>query len=107
MAVVVERRSSNSRTGLHLYSDSTDLIGLWRGRPTCARRIDIRSDNGSEFTASCRRDATEQAGRIRMDAQDPLYRAITGHLGRTDTTRAVNSKLRDEILNTEIFYGRH
>ena len=107
MAVVVERRL-NSDHVLHCLTGRC----VQPGPPH-----PIRSDNGSEFTAHAVRD---RRGRI---GEDPLYgfeRTVAeggvsrekgspwepGRLGRTDTNESCNSKLRHEILNTEIFSTR-
>ena len=86
MAVVVERRlnSDNVRHGL------TELF-FQQGPPD-----HIRSDNGSEFTAHAVRD---WRGRIGVKT---LY-IEPGSPWENGYNECFNSKLRDEILNTEIF----
>ena len=87
MAVVVERRL-NSDNVLHCLTE----LFVQHGPPD-----HIRSDNGSEFT-SLMPSATGSAG----SASRPSI-SSPGHLGRTAYNESFNSKLRDEILNTEIF----
>ena len=62
-----------------------------------ARRDHIRSDNGSEFAAHAVRD---WLGRIGVKT---LY-IEPGSPWENGCNESFNSKLRDEILNTEIFY---
>ena len=86
MAVVVERRL-NSDNVLHCLTE----LFVQHGPPD-----HIRSDNGSEFTAHAVRGLARQDRR-----QDPLYRARAPW--ENGYNESFNSKLRDEILNTEIF----
>ena len=86
MAVVVERRL-NSDNVLHCL---TELFAQ-HGPPD-----HIRSDNGSEFTAHAVRD---WLGRIGVKT---LY-IEPGSPWENGYNESFNSKLRDEILNTEIF----
>ena len=80
----------------------------------------IRSDNGSEFTAHAVRDWLGRIARriisVPTTAQSlPLMPSATGSAGSASRpsisspgengyNESFNSKLRDEILNTEIFY---
>ena len=57
----------------------------------------IRSDNGAEFTANAVR---EWLGHVSVKT---LY-IVPGSPGENGYNESFNSKLRDEILNTEIFY---
>ena len=86
MAVVVERRL-NSDNVLHCLTD----LFVQHGPPD-----HIRSDNGSEFTAHAARD---WLGRIGVKT---LY-IEPGSPWENGYNESFNSKLRDEILNTEIF----
>ncbi len=87
MAVVVERRL-NSDNVLHCLTE----LFVQHGSPD-----HIRSDNGSEFTAHAVRD---WLGRIGVKT---LY-IEPGSPWENGYNESFNSKLRDEILNTEIFY---
>ena len=87
MAVVVERRL-NSDNVLHCLTE----LFVQHGPPD-----HIRSDNGSEFTAHAVRD---WLGRIGVKT---LY-IEPGSPWENGYNESFNSKLRDEILNTEIFY---
>ena len=87
MAVVVERRL-NSDNGLHCLTE----LFVQHGPPD-----HIRSDNGSEFTAHAVRD---WLGRIGVKT---LY-IEPGSPWENGYNESFNSKLRDEILNTEIFF---
>ena len=86
MAVVVERRL-NSDNVLHCLTE----LFVQHGPPD-----HIRSDNGSEFTAHAVRD---WLGRIGVKT---LY-IEPGSPWENGYNESFNSKLRDEILNTEIF----
>ena len=86
MAVVVERRL-NSDNVLHCLTE----LFVQHGPPD-----HIRSDNGSEFTAHAVRD---WLGRIGVKT---LY-IEPGTPWENGYNESFNSKLRDEILNTEIF----
>ena len=86
MAVVVERRL-NSDNGLHCLTE----LFVQHGPPD-----HIRSDNGSEFTAYAVRG---WLGRIGVKT---LY-IEPGSPWENGYNESFNSKLRDEILNTEIF----
>ena len=86
MAVVVERRL-NSDNGLHCLTE----LFVQHGPPD-----HIRSDNGSEFTAHAVRG---WLGRIGVKT---LY-IEPGSPWENGYNESFNSKLRDEILNTEIF----
>ena len=85
MAVVVERRL-NSDNVLHCLTE----LFVQHGPPD-----HIRSDNGSEFTAHAVRD---WLGRIGVKT---LY-IEPGSPWENGYNESFNSKLRDEILNTEI-----
>ena len=87
MAVVVERRL-NSDNVLHCLTE----LFVQHGPPD-----HIRSDNGSEFTAHAVRD---WLGRIGVKT---LY-IEPGSPWENGYNESFNSKIRDEILNTEIFY---
>ena len=87
MTVVVERRL-NSDNVLHCLTE----LFVQHGPPD-----HIRSDNGSEFTAHAVRD---WLGRIGVKT---LY-IEPGSPWENGYNESFNSKLRDEILNTEIFY---
>ena len=86
MAVVVERRL-NSDNVLHCLTE----LFVQHGPPD-----HIRSDNRSEFTAHAVRD---WLGRIGVKT---LY-IEPGSPWKNGYNESFNSKLRDEILNTEIF----
>ena len=86
MAVVVERRL-NSDNGLHCLTE----LFVQHGPPD-----HIRSDNGSEFTAHAVR------GWLRRIGVKTLY-IEPGSPWENGYNESFNSKLRDEILNTEIF----
>ena len=86
MAVVVERRL-NSDNVLHCLTE----LFVQHGPPD-----HIRSDNGSEFTAHAVRD---WLGRIGVKT---LY-IEPGSPWENGYNESFNSKLRDEVLNTEIF----
>ena len=86
MAVVAERRL-NSDNVLHCLTE----LFVQHGPPD-----HIRSDNGSEFTAHAVRD---WLGRIGVKT---LY-IEPGSPWENGYNESFNSKLRDEILNTEIF----
>ena len=86
MAVVVERRL-NSDNVLHCLTE----LFVQHGPPD-----HIRSDNGSEFSAHAVRD---WLGRIGVKT---LY-IEPGSPWENGYNESFNSKLRDEILNTEIF----
>ena len=87
MAVVVERRL-NSDNLLHCLTE----LFVQHGPPD-----HIRSDNGSEFTAHAVRD---WLGRVGVKT---LY-IEPGSPWENGYNESFNSKLRDEILNTEMFY---
>ena len=87
LTVVVERRL-NSDNVLHCLTE----LFVQHGPPD-----HIRSDNGSEFTAHAVRD---WLGRIGVKT---LY-IEPGSPWENGYNESFNSKLRDEILNTEIFY---
>ena len=86
VAVVFERRL-NSDNVLHCLTE----LFVQQGPPD-----HIRSDNGSEFTAHAVRD---WLGRIGVKT---LY-IEPGSPWENGYNESFNSKLRDEILNTEIF----
>ena len=87
MAVVVERRL-NSDNVLHCLTE----LFVQHGPPD-----HIRSDNGSEFTAHAVRDWLGRIG-VKTLSIEP------GSPWENGYNESFNSKLRDEILNTEIFY---
>ena len=87
MAVVVERRL-NSDNVLHCLTE----FFVQHGPPD-----HIRSDNGSEFTAHAVRDWLGGIG-VKTLYIEP------GSPWENGYDESFNSKLRDEILNTEIFY---
>ena len=57
----------------------------------------IRSDNGSEFTAKATREWIESVG-VKTAYIEPASPWENGY------NESFNGKLRDELLNTEIFY---
>lgn len=87
LAIVVDRRL-NSDNVLHCL---TELL-VQHGQPD-----HIRSDNGSELTAEAVR---EWLGRINVKT---LY-IEPGSPWKNGYNESFTSKLRDELLNTEIFY---
>ena len=87
MAVVVERRL-NSDNVRHCLTE----LFVQHGPPD-----HIRSDNGSEFSAHAVRD---WRGRIGVKT---LY-IEPGSPWENEYNESFNSKLQDEILNTESFY---
>ena len=80
-------RSLTSEDVLERLSD----LFVRRGVPTY-----IRSDNGSEFTATKVREWLERVG-VKTLFIEP------GSPGRTATSRSFNGKLRDELLGREQF----
>ena len=87
LALDVERRLDSENVMARL----TDLF-TERGTPSC-----IRSDNGSEFTATAVR---EWLGRLGVET---LF-IEPGSPWENGYNESFNGKLRDELLNGEIFY---
>jgi len=58
----------------------------------------IRSDNGPEFVAKAVRNGLPPSAPRRPTSNPAAH-------GRTDTSRGFNARLRDELLNGEIFYS--
>ena len=81
-------RKLNSDKVLHCLTD----LFVEHGQPD-----HIRSDNGPEFTANAVRDWLARVG------VKTLFIA-PGSPWENGYNESFNSKLRDEILNTEIFY---
>ena len=84
------------RVGLSLKSDDVlDVLStlfITEGVPNY-----IRSDNGSEFTAKATREWIESLG-VKTAYIEPASTWENGY------NESFNGKLRDELLNTEIFY---
>ena len=84
------------RVGLSLKSDDVlDVLStlfITEGVPNY-----IRSDNGSEFTAKATREWIESLG-VKTAYIEPASPWENGY------NESFNGKLRDELLNTEIFY---
>ena len=72
--------------------DALNWLFLWRGVPA-----HIRSDNGSEFTAQRVRD---WPGTLKVK---PLY-IEPGSPWENGYIESFNGKMRDELLNREVFY---
>jgi putative transposase len=87
LALDVERRLNSE----NVLERLTDLFTT-RGTPTC-----IRSDNGSEFTATA---VCEWLGRLGVET---LF-IEPGSPWENGYNESFNGKLRDELLNGEIFY---
>ena len=87
LAIVVDRKL-NSDTVLHCLTD----LFVQHGPPD-----HIRSDNGSEFTANAVRAWLARVG-VKTLFIEP------GSPWENGYNESFNSKLRDEILNMEIFY---
>ena len=87
MAIVVDRRLNSDKV-LHCLTD----LFIEHGPPD-----HIRSDNGPEFTANAVRDWLARVG-VKTLFIEP------GSPWENGYNESFNSKLRDEILNTEIFY---
>ena len=101
MAVVVERRL-NSDNVLHCLTE----LFVQHGPPD-----HIRSDNGSEFTAHAVRDWLGRIGvkTLYIEPGSPWENGYnesfmaSAPTQSSQSSESFNSKLRDEILNTEIF----
>ncbi len=87
LAVVVERKIKSDDVLYYL----TELF-LKYGAPD-----HIRSDNGSEFTSRAVRQWLDRIG-VKTPYIEP------GSPWENGYTESFNGKLRDEVLNTEIFY---
>ena len=87
LAIVVDRKLNSDKV-LHCLTD----LFVEHGQPD-----HIRSDNGPEFTANAVRDWLARVG------VKTLFIA-PGSPWENGYNESFNSKLRDEILNTEIFY---
>ena len=66
---------------------------------TTGRRLFIRSDNGGEFTAGVVR------GWLKRIQVKTLYIEPGKSLGKMAYNESFNGKLRDELLNRELFYS--
>ena len=87
LAIVVDRKLNSDKV-LHCLTD----LFVEHGQPD-----HIRSDNGPEFTANAVRDWLARVG------VKTLFIA-PGSPWENGYNESFNSKLRDEILNTEFFY---
>jgi hypothetical protein len=61
----------------------------------------VRSDNGSEFTATAVREWLGKVGVKTLSIEPGSPRL---HVGENGSVESLNGKLRDELLNGEIFY---
>jgi hypothetical protein len=61
----------------------------------------VRSDNGSEFTATAVQEWLGKVGVKTLSIEPGSPRL---HVGENGSVESLNGKLRDELLNGEIFY---